>query len=180
MIDQLRLTNFKCFSEDKINFRNLTILSGANAAGKSSVIQALLLIWHTNELMHNKGENWDKESIDINQVFGFQIGAPNSLICQNPTEDENFDFALELRERGVTYGFQYVIDKVSPLDLKVKAGKAFPGIAVQYLNAERIGPRMANQAGQKNGIVLNGENAAYLMDVADKSGRYAAGFPYRL
>ena len=42
MIDKLKLTNFKCFKEETIHFKPMTILTGANAAGKSSVIQALL------------------------------------------------------------------------------------------------------------------------------------------
>lgn len=174
MIDKLALTNFKCFQEEMIDFRNLTILTGANAAGKSSVIQAFLLLHHTNDFMKNYGDQWSKESIDINRVFGFPVGAPNALICQNPTEDENFDFAFELVEHGKRYLFQYMIDKISPLDLKIKKGQPFPGRSVQYLNAERIGPRMATQAGQKNGIALNGENAAYLMDIADKNNRSVA------
>lgn len=174
MISKLALTNFKCFKEETIDFRHLTILTGANAAGKSSVIQALLLLSYTNDFMKNMGEQWKKESIDINQVLGFQVGAPNALISQNPTEDENFDFAFSLTEDGQEYLFQYLIDKMSPLDLKIKKGTLFPGLGFQYLNAERIGPRTVNRAGQKNGIALNGENATYLMDIADKNNRSIA------
>lgn len=174
MIDKLAVTNFKCFDKKIIDFRHLTILTGANAAGKSSVIQALLLLHYSNDLMKNTGERWDKESIDINRVFGFQVGAPNALISQNPTEDEDFDFAFELIEDGKEYLYQYVVDKKSPLDLKIKEGHLFPVRSLQYLNAERIGPRMVNQAGQRNGVVFNGENATYLMDIADKNNRRVA------
>ena len=174
MIDKLVLTNFKCFRKDTIDFKRLTILTGANAAGKSSVIQAILLLCHTNKFMKAQGEQWTKASMDINQVFGFQVGAPGALISQNPTEDDDFDFAFELNEKGEDYLFQYWVDKKSPLDLKIKKGNLFPERNVQYLNAERIGPRMVNQAGQKNGITINGENATYLMDVADKDNRSVA------
>jgi WD40 repeat protein len=44
MIQRLTLRNFKCFAEQEIRFAPLTLLVGANAAGKSSVIQALLLL----------------------------------------------------------------------------------------------------------------------------------------
>ena len=40
---KLELYNFKCFVNNKIKFTPLTILTGINAAGKSSIIQALLL-----------------------------------------------------------------------------------------------------------------------------------------
>ena len=74
-------------------------------------------------------------------------------------------------EAGEGYRFQYIIDKTSPLDLKINKGMTFSDRSFQYLNAERVGPRMVNQAGQKNGIVYNGENATYLMDMADKTNR---------
>ena len=52
MIDKLKLTNFKCFKEETIHFKPMTILTGANAAGKSSVIQAFLLMQHSNCLLY--------------------------------------------------------------------------------------------------------------------------------
>ena len=44
MIDHIRLRNFKCFRDQAIRFGGLTVLSGLNGAGKSSVIQAVLAI----------------------------------------------------------------------------------------------------------------------------------------
>ncbi len=44
MIDSLRLANFKCFENVTVKFGNLTVLAGLNGAGKSSLIQALLVV----------------------------------------------------------------------------------------------------------------------------------------
>jgi hypothetical protein len=44
MITFVRLRNFKCFREQTLEFSPLTLLSGLNGMGKSSVIQALLLL----------------------------------------------------------------------------------------------------------------------------------------
>lgn len=44
MIRNIELTNFKCFDQVSIRTRPLTIIAGGNAAGKSSVIQSLLLL----------------------------------------------------------------------------------------------------------------------------------------
>jgi predicted ATPase len=44
MITNLSLKNFKAFEEESFEFRPLTILSGLNNSGKSSVIQALRLL----------------------------------------------------------------------------------------------------------------------------------------
>ena len=43
MIKAIELKNFKCFNQVKLSLSELTILAGGNAAGKSTIIQALLL-----------------------------------------------------------------------------------------------------------------------------------------
>ena len=40
---KLKISGFKCFSEDEFLLRDVTVLTGSNGAGKSSLIQALLL-----------------------------------------------------------------------------------------------------------------------------------------
>ncbi|MCI8893696.1 MAG: DUF3696 domain-containing protein [Lachnospiraceae bacterium] len=170
MIQSLRLNNFKCFQEETISFRDLTILAGANASGKSSVIQALLLLKYSNRQVNSLGPLWNQGTVDINQVFGFPVGAPKALVTQNPTEEKAFDFAFTLQEGKKSFTYHYQIDKSSPLDLKITRADVFEDRNFQYLNAERIGPRVSHQAGQKNGITMNGENAVYLMDIADKTG----------
>lgn len=49
MIHSLRLQNFKCFKNQSIDFAPLTLLSGLNGMGKSSVLQALLLLRQSYE-----------------------------------------------------------------------------------------------------------------------------------
>ena len=44
MLRELTLAGFKCFEDQTIPIRALTLLSGVNASGKSSVIQALALL----------------------------------------------------------------------------------------------------------------------------------------
>lgn len=43
MLTRLVLENFKCFNRADITFKPLTILTGTNSSGKSSVIQAILM-----------------------------------------------------------------------------------------------------------------------------------------
>lgn len=44
MLESLRIKNFKCFNDEKFNFSKLNLLTGINGRGKSSLIQAILLL----------------------------------------------------------------------------------------------------------------------------------------
>lgn len=48
MIKELKLENFKSFINKQINFAPLTVLTGINASGKSSVIQAIRMVYKAN------------------------------------------------------------------------------------------------------------------------------------
>ena len=47
MIDQIKLTNFKCFKALDLDLAPLTLLTGLNAGGKSTATQTLLLLGQT-------------------------------------------------------------------------------------------------------------------------------------
>ena len=44
MIKNLKLANFKCFDELDLELAPLTLITGVNGMGKSSVIQSLLML----------------------------------------------------------------------------------------------------------------------------------------
>lgn len=43
MIRKVKIENFKCFMHEELEFKKLTLLTGTNSSGKSSVIQSILL-----------------------------------------------------------------------------------------------------------------------------------------
>jgi len=47
LIETLNLENFKCFKQTEIEFGKITLLTGANSSGKSSLIDALLAVMQT-------------------------------------------------------------------------------------------------------------------------------------
>lgn len=53
MIKEIRVKNYKAFQEAKIEIKPITIFLGANSAGKSSIIQLLLLLQQTAEEASN-------------------------------------------------------------------------------------------------------------------------------
>ena len=56
MLRKIEISNFKCFQELEVSLKPLTLLSGLNGGGKSSVLQALVLLSQTmNEREWGKG-----------------------------------------------------------------------------------------------------------------------------
>lgn len=44
MIESIELVNFKCFEQQLVVLKPLTLLAGLNSSGKSTILQALLLL----------------------------------------------------------------------------------------------------------------------------------------
>jgi len=75
MINNIELTGFKSFVSQTIDFNRLTILTGLNSSGKSSVIQSILMLQKVAEkepaaLLSGHGDfdelkNPYEEAIDI-------------------------------------------------------------------------------------------------------------------
>ncbi len=156
MINKLELNNFKCFQRQEVNFRDMTILTGINAAGKSSIVQALLLYERATEAN-------EKEVLDASEVLGIDIGSPKNLVSQNCVGESIADFDITVN--GSKLGFY--IGKDSGLDLYAKGCGTQDIGKIAYLNAERIGPRMSYRAGGSERIRQDGSNAIYLMERAD-------------
>lgn len=84
---KVKLKNFKCHRNVEIDLENLTILTGSNAAGKSSFIQGVLLAvecWN----------NAEKENIKTNNIFGMNLGLPINVISEEFSEDERMVLQL--------------------------------------------------------------------------------------
>lgn len=156
MIKEIKLINFKCFQNQTVRFRDLTILTGINAAGKTSIVQALLLY----EKAAAAGKN---DILDASEILGIDIGSPKNLISQNYAENIDGDFAIAVNNNKL----EFYVNKESGLDLHVLGDGIQNQLSIAYLNAERIGPRMSYRAGGSERIRQDGSNAIYLMERAD-------------
>jgi predicted ATPase len=59
-LEQLTIENFKCFKSEKtFDFPRLTILTGANSSGKSSVINAILMVLQSEGFPNSLSTNGD-------------------------------------------------------------------------------------------------------------------------
>ncbi len=163
MISSIEVKNFKCFDYLRLPLSKLTILAGGNAAGKSTVIQALLL---ADATIREKSD-----SVDASEALGVAVGGPKALISQNRTESSEGDFQFHIQWDEKEATFVYRIDRLVSLKLSYGQSGNPPESQLFYLNAERMGPRISYPAGTDEEILSNGANAAYLIDRADMQRR---------
>lgn len=162
MIEKFQIRNYKCFPELSLSMKRMNILAGANATGKSSVIQSILLAFAA---MRETGKY-----IKIGEALKIQTGNPSALIAQNAIELEDGDFEFEIFENDTLIKIKYYCNLDSPLDLAFQKNEESMKSQIFYLNAERKGPRISYPAGGDLIIESDGSNAAYLVEMADMSG----------
>lgn len=158
---KFEVENFKCFKKSSFNIRNLNILAGANGAGKSSLIQALLLFRASleynrpffnefttpSELLKN-GEIFNV--IPLNGPFNLKLGNARELLTFDASETE-VKFRLSRSPEGDRFAVGLMLD---PINLSTEAkthslssgrkDAANPFLDKNtffYLSAERQGPR---------------------------------------
>lgn len=131
MITRLYIKAFKCFEEENLTFRNLTILTGTNGSGKSSVIQAILkLALHSNSDYSSPLSNYLSYIAEFNDAVNFNLD-----------EDEyrlGIDgFGSELKYLFKEDGSINTISNPKAIHSKLSYSKA----NLIFLSADRIGPQ---------------------------------------
>lgn len=169
MITSLHLLNFKSFENQLLEFKKLTLFSGLNSTGKSSVMQSLLLLRQSYQqgLLPEKG-------LALNGDF-VNIGTAQDALFEGAKEDFiGFNIVWENNSKAV-WRFKYdrEVDVLSidsePVSSEVYKSNLF-GNKFHYLQAERIGPRPFNemsdyQVRQLGQLGIKGEYAAHFLAI---------------
>jgi predicted ATPase len=170
MITSLHLLNFKPFANQLLDFKKLTLFSGLNSTGKSSVMQSLLLLRQSYQqgLLPEKG-------LALNGEF-VNVGTAQDALFEGAKDDFiGFNIVWENNSEGV-WRFKYDKEVVDVLNIaleqvtsEVYKSNLF-GNNFHYLQAERIGPRPFNemsdyQVRQLNQLGIKGEYAAHFLAI---------------
>ncbi len=137
MIVGARIDGFKRFTDQRFKLAQLTVLTGINGSGKTSVIQAILL---ASEASTNRSS-----SLRLNGLFGLELGTAEDVLNWNSAspikitlEDDKADLAE----------WTFTVPSEEALYLEIvgrplAAPMAFSGQprTFTYLSAERLGPR---------------------------------------
>lgn len=179
MLTKIALKNFKCFEEQEIPLGSLSLLTGLNGMGKSTVLQALLLL----------RQNYDRNTLDRRLSLNgdlVQCGNAFDVLYQFFKTDEiaiGLEFSdlppLEWRWDGRSKG-----DNLNRMGgtFMVDLGEEYALFSrrFHYLNAERLGPRPYFETSthavlNENQIGIRGEYAAnYLVEFQEEDIRIPA------
>jgi predicted ATPase len=140
MIESIELTNFKCFAQQPVLLKPLTLLAGMNSSGKSTIIQALLLLRQSylENLLPNVG-------LTLNGKLA-ELGTAKDVLFEEADVDE---IGFELRDSlPAQLKLQFAYREESDV-LAVNGYEQSGDIwttslfrdEFHYLRAERIGPR---------------------------------------
>jgi predicted ATPase len=102
MITKLKIANFKSHKHTNLNTGNLTVLTGINSSGKSSVLQSLLLLRQS----FKKGRL--SEGLDLNEPF-CEIGFGEDALSRYATDNQIISFFLE-GENNEIWDFNFNVE----------------------------------------------------------------------
>ncbi len=136
MIKRIYVKNFKCFEEVSVECRELNLFTGVNGMGKSTIIQALLLLRQTSEQLVPGREN-----IAILNGKYVSLGTLKDISYWYKKDDEicvcaeenNDIFACRYDSGKKALVFSNRILRLEPDNLS--------GDGFEYICAERLGPR---------------------------------------
>ena len=99
MINSIQLDNFKCFKHLYMPLKPLTLIAGANGAGKSSIIQSLLLL---RQSFIDKDTDFNKELL-LNGDLVELDNAEDLLYSDAEGEAPNINITVEFDEEEIRF-----------------------------------------------------------------------------
>jgi predicted ATPase len=162
MITEVTVRGFKRFANERFPFAQLTVLTGLNGSGKTSLIQAILVM--------RVASRTTGTSMPLNGPFDLELGVAEDVrnwratgieVLAKSTSLGDLDWHFTIPSNDALYLDIAVRPKVVPA-----AFSAHPR-AFTYLSAERLGPRTASAMSplpeDEIEVGTRGENCAHLL-----------------
>jgi len=179
-LNKIQIKNFKSFSFQEIEIKRLTLLSGLNSSGKSTVINSLLLPLQIDK----------NKKLFLNGTF-FQLGNFKSIFHQWAENDEfTVKYFFDSDEKSISSCINNENEEYDFIRLDQENDFSKYNSAVRYISAERISPNhyfIGNTADENDEFLgINGEYSISVLStfknskipienmVHDKSGDYTS------
>lgn len=154
MIHQFELKNFKCFEILKLQLSEITLLSGMNASGKSSLLQSLVLLhqtinendWSSRLILNGDILKLGTVQDVVNKIHGrneFELTIENEEgITKWKFSGERPEMSMRIDYLNVPTGSIFNLFRLIPQHLgstKIKTCETLKNLT--YITAERLGPQ---------------------------------------
>jgi predicted ATPase len=149
---KLIIENFKCFYKASVPLNHLTVLAGANGNGKSTALQALLYLRRTIEHC----AQWKDKRYELNEVNGLNVelngayclalGNSDLVLPRNSNSNSLFIGVVNNEKKFIVEYSSNESDLWLTPEKVTNENAKDSSLFLQefyYLNAERIGPRIA-------------------------------------
>ncbi len=172
MIAEIRLENFKRFDNETLRIADLTVLTGANGAGKTSVLHSLLLA-------RQMTRNPEQYHVELNGIDTLELGRAEDVINREARNEFAAIEVLDTEGKRWRWSFRSPRNRQSlnaavvdnPVSYAGAIGKPPPWFT--YLCAERLGPRdvLSASADDVRDLCV-GPRGEFVAQVLDSFGRW--------
>lgn len=169
IINKVLIRNFKCHQELEVDLKNLNVLTGGNASGKSSVLQGILLA-------HSAWKGYEGRRVSPNDVQELKLGIPDNLVFEE-FSDRNVAFTLwvdgienEIKLQLLDDEISFYIENAEDIACMMTKNVHLGRLDIYFLKAERQGPRLISNICDSNyfSVGNTGENTSYVIGKMDK------------
>jgi len=174
MISKLKLKNFKIYTDIEIELSNLTVLCGNNSCGKSTILQALLML--RQSLLK---EDFQKDRLFLGEEDSLvQMGTKSDILNFYAPKSASIIIEIEDNNKKISFTSKELTDNEAVVNENIVLGtwngkanalKTFSLFSknFQYLSADRITPQSFYPSG--NGSFF-GKDGRYAIHYLDKYG----------
>lgn len=168
-LSEMSLSNFKCFDKLNLELSSLNVFSGINNMGKSTAIQALLLLRQSFEL------DALSEGLHLNGNL-VSVGTGRDLLYRG-SEDNTISISLCCNEKKFSWTYDYemnsnylkLLENQQELDDHADSTPNLFSPGFSYISADRLGPQRVyeksyHQVVDKHQIGPRGEQFADFLD----------------
>jgi predicted ATPase len=161
LISSVRIINFKRFQDATFSFGQLTVLTGLNGSGKSTVVQSILLAHQASLLPGATVPLTGWPGLDLGKAADIlNFAASDNMVKIQMESSGSFEWILDAGEAGdndTPFMRAIAIPPSPPMPI------GLPGSALTYLGAERVGPRTSQPTAPSNpDEAVVGEDGRYV------------------
>lgn len=174
MFNEIKIKNFKSLKELDVNFKNLTLFTGINSSGKSSTLQALLLLKQNFQIYGSMIKTFELPMETLKNIFQklsingeyLDLGLGKNILYDK-AEDDILELNLKLNDGQVNFKSNIRESKdEESINCEMSYSDNIEELFLQsnftYLSADRIVPQSSYKYSKENVLRRNlGKNGEY-------------------